>query len=43
MLWIRSDIEILGSRRSVAVVAEMKKRMTTQNRQKSKAKFKKMK
>ena len=29
---------ILQSRRSLAVVAGMKKRMTTQNRQKSKAK-----
>ena len=35
MLWIRSGIEILRSRRSLAVVAGMKKRLTTQNRQKS--------
>ena len=38
MLWIRSGIEILRSRRSLAVVAGMKKRLTTQNRQKSNAK-----
>ena len=31
MLWIRSGIEILRSRRSLAVVAGMKNRMTTQN------------
>ena len=35
MLWITSCIEILRSRRSLAVVAGMKNRMTTQNRQKS--------
>ena len=34
MWWIRSGIEILRSRRSLAVVAGMKKkRITTQNRQ----------
>ena len=37
MQWIRSGIEILRSRKSLAVVAGMKK---TQNRQKSKAKRK---
>jgi len=31
------DRKILRSRRSLAVVAEMKNRMTTQNRQKSNA------
>ena len=38
MLGIRSDIEILRSRRSLAVLAGMKKQMITQNRQKSNAK-----
>ena len=39
MKWKRSGIEILRSRRSLAVVAGMEKpRMTTQNRQKSNAK-----
>ena len=40
MLWIKSGIEILRSRRLLAVVVGMKKRMTTQNRQKSNAKEK---
>ena len=40
MLWIRSGIEILRSRRSLAVAAWMKKRMATQNRQKWNAKKK---
>ena len=40
MKWIKSGIEILRSRRSLAVVAGMKTRMTTQNRQMSKAKNK---
>ena len=34
MKWIKFGIEILRSRRSLAVVVGMKKRMTTQNRQK---------
>ena len=36
---IKSGIEILRSRKSLAVVAGMKNRMTTQNRQKSNAIF----
>ena len=35
MQWVRSGIDILRSRRSLAVVEGMKKRMTTQNRSKS--------
>ena len=35
---MKSGIEILRCRRSLAVVAGMKKRMTTQNRQKSNGK-----
>ena len=38
MYWIKSGIEILRSRGSLAVVAGMKKPMTTQSRQKSNAK-----
>ena len=37
---IQTGIEILRSRRSLAVVTEMKKTMTTQNRQKSNTKNK---
>ena len=44
MQWIISGIEILRSRRSLTVVAGMKKkRMTTQNRQRSNAKKYKIK
>jgi len=40
MSWIKSGIKIPRSQRSLAVVAGMKKRMTTQKRQKWSAKKK---